>query len=106
MSISRPHCGRGGSRHVGRLRIAAAELLTKYTDLDVRPEDIKPATGRHRNDWRQDVYRWEVFGRKKSGMLWVGGCWLRMGDFVKATKAAGCCHYDQGDEIHPGAIKQ
>ncbi len=98
--------GKGGSRHVGRTRIEAAKLLTMYTDLDVRPEDIKPATGRYRTDWRQDTYRWEVFTRTKSGMVWVGGSWQRLGDFVRECKREKACHYDSDCELYSGPIRQ
>ena len=96
------HHGRGGSHHVGRVRIAAAKLITKYTDLDVKPEDIQPATGSWRTDWRQDVYRWEVFTQTKLGLVWVGASWQRLTEFVKETQKAGCCHYNGDREFYSG----
>ena len=51
--MRQPHHGRNGSRHVGKLRIRAAKILNaNFPEWDVRPEDIKPATGRWRTDWR------------------------------------------------------
>lgn len=90
------------AHHVGRLRVAAAKLLTKYLDLDCRPEDISPATGAWRTDWRQDVYRWEVFTRTKTGIPFVMGCWWTLTDFVKQSKDG--CHV-HADEIYPGPEK-
>lgn len=97
-----PHHGRGGSRHIGKTRIAAAKLITQYTDLDVKPEDIQPATGRCRTDWRQDIYRWEIFTKTKLGCNWVGASWQRLTEFVRETRKSGCCHYNNDCEIYSG----
>lgn len=103
MSISRPHCGRGGSRHVGRVRIAAAEILNNAIPaVHFRPEDISPATGRHRTDWRQDVVRWEVFATVKdtgSRLPWVGQSWQRLTEFVTNAKAGGKVTVDDDGDI-------
>jgi hypothetical protein len=97
-----PHHGRGGSRHIGRFRIAAAKLITQYTDLDVSPEDIKPVTGSYRTSIYHDVYRWEVFTKKKIGHVWVGASWQRLGEFVQETRRAGGCHYNDDRELYSG----
>lgn len=84
-----PHRGRNGSRHCGRLRVAAAKILTDNLGFDVNPEDIQPATGRYRTDWRQDVYRWELFAN--NGRLpVVAGCWDTLTRFVREAKRRGC----------------
>ena len=57
------------AHHIGRLRIRAAKILNaNFPEWDVQPEDIKPATGRWRTDWRMDVYRWELFAHTKPSM--------------------------------------
>ena len=99
MSISNPHHGRGGSRHVGRIRIAAAKILNKaIPDIQVDPEDIFPATGRHRTDWRQDVYRREVFARR-GRMPWVAQSWQRLTEFVSNANAGGKVIVDKDGDI-------
>ncbi len=97
--------------HVGRLRIRAAAILAKaFPEWDVRPEDIKPVTGRSRTDWRIDVYRWELFTRLKrrnsydrSELPVVCGCWLTLTKFVKEASKSGC-HVSRMDPdvIYPG----
>lgn len=86
MIVRQPHHGRGGSKHIGRTRQRLAKILSECLELDCRPEDLKPATGRWRTDWRMDTYRWEVFTRTKAGMVFVAGCWESMSDCVKAGK--------------------
>lgn len=78
--------------HVGRLRIKAADILNRqFPNWDVRPEDISPATGRWRTDWRLDVYRWELttFDRAAK-MPVVCGCWDTLTRFVKLASKYGC----------------
>lgn len=101
MSISNPHHGRGGSRHVGRVRIAAAKILNDaIPEISVKPENISPATGRHRTDWRQDVVRWEVFAyQKNSNVPWVGQSWQRLTEFVNNAKAGGVVTVDKDGDI-------
>lgn len=102
-----PHKGRGGSRHVGRTRRRAADILNKnFPDWDVRPEDIQPATGRWRTDWRLDVYRWELFSRLKQRNSYDGselpvvcGSYERLKDFVKMATKYGC-HVNDDREIY------
>lgn len=83
--------------HVGRLRVRAAALLrASLPDLDVRPEDIVPATGCWRTDARFDVYRWELFTRlvrRGTGgqeIPVVAGCWDTLTRFVRQAAKAGC----------------
>lgn len=93
------------AHHVGRLRIRAAEILAKnFPEWDVRPEDIKPATGSWRTDWRNDVYRWELFTRLKSNpnnMPVVCGCWETLTEFVRLAAKTGC-HVTRDSVIYPG----
>lgn len=101
MSIRNPHHGRGGSRHVGRVRIAAAKILNDaIPEISFNPEGISPATGRHRTDWRQDVVRWEVFAyRKNSDVRWAGQSWQRLTEFVHNAKAGGVVTVDRDGDI-------
>ena len=104
-----PYKGRGGSRHVGRLRERAAKILNdNFPDWDVRPEDIRPATGSWRTDWRSDVYRWELFSRLKrknsydgSDLPVVCGCWETLTEFVREASKTGC-HVNPDREIYAG----
>lgn len=103
MSISKPHHGRNGSRHVGRLRIAAAKILTKGLGFEVLPEHIQPATGRNRTDWRQDIYRFEVF-TYNGKMPVVVGCYWTLASFIKDSGPDKTCHIYDG-ELYPGTQK-
>jgi len=85
--------------HIGRLRIAAAEILSHGLGYTVYPEDIVPATGRYRSDWRQDVYRWEVFAHNGT-VPCVLHAWVTLGDFVKHARVAGW-HVDGDGVIWP-----
>lgn len=83
--------------HVGRLRVRAAELLAaEFPEWDVRPEDISPASGSWRTDWRNDVYRWELFTRLKTRttrgdeLPVVCGCWDTLTLFVRHCPRVGC----------------
>lgn len=94
----KPHHGHGGTHHVGRSRIALAKLLNRvFPEWDVQPEDIKPATGRSRTDWRMDIYRWELFTRTKTGLPVVLACWETIGDFLKGCRPSGTCHVAHGE---------
>lgn len=85
--------------HIGRLRIAAAKILSEGFGFEVHPWDIKPAIGRPRSDWRQDIYRWELFAN--NGRLpVVCACWLTLTDFVKQAKRNGF-HVNSDKEIYP-----
>lgn len=75
--------------HIGRVRIAAAKILSENLGFEVRPEHIQPASGRARTDWRLDLYRWEIF-TYDNGVPVVAGCWERLTDFVKVAKSRGC----------------
>ena len=102
MSIRNPHRGRGGSYHVGRVRIAAAKILNEAIPyIHVDPEDIKPATGSYRTDWHHDVYRWELFATMKTAkhVGWCGQSWQRLTEFVKNAKAGGKVTVDRDGEI-------
>ena len=83
-----PHHGRGGSRHVGRIRIKLAKILSDSLDLDCQPEDLVPATGRGRTDRSLDLYAWEVFTKKKNGVGFVAGSFFTMTECVKAGKVS------------------
>lgn len=96
-----PHRGRGGTHHVGRVRIQAAEILSASLGYPVAPEDIHPATGAWRTDWRLDVYRWELYTKTATGMPVVAGCWDSLTVFVRESKKLGGCHLKDG-EVHPG----
>lgn len=93
--------------HIGRLRIRAAAILAaNFPEWDVQPEDISPATGRHRTDWRQDVYRWELFARLKRqdgrpNHPVVCGCWETLTEFVRRAVKEGC-HVNSDREICSG----
>lgn len=100
--MRKPHHGRGGSRHVGRLRIAAAEILNKaLPEVHFEPDDIVPATGRCRSDWRQDIYRWEVFARYKPPLTiaWAGQSWQTLTEFVRNARNGGKVTIDKDCEI-------
>lgn len=90
------------SHHVGRVRIAAADILSRGLGFVVDPTDIRPATGAYRTDRSIDVYRWELFTRDRRGMPIVGGCWLTLTEFVRLAKRDGW-HMDSDGEIWPGA---
>ncbi len=91
---------RRNKHHIGRLRIRAAKILAaNFPELDVRPEDISPATGRPRSDWRQDVYRWELFTRTKTGAVRVCHCWDTLTRFVKEASTNGCHENDDGEIV-------
>ena len=94
-----PHHGRGGSRHIGRVRVAAAKIISDSLGMDVLPEDIVPASGRYRTDWRMDTFRWEL----QTPSAWAG-CWETLTSFVKASRRLGGCHIS-GGEIWPGKAK-
>ena len=94
---------RRNKHHVGRVRIAAAKILAaNFPDLDVRPEDISPASGRNRTDWRLDIYRWELFTRTKDGLPAIFGSWERLTDFVRRARKNGC-DINSDSEIHSNA---
>ena len=81
---------------VGKLRLRVARILAKqFPELDIRPEDMRPATGRWRSDRRLDVYRWEVFTRSRDGLNVIFGCWDTMTQFAKDAAKAGC-HLSDG----------
>lgn len=91
---------RYGKHHVGRLRIRAAKILNdNFPDWDVRPEDISPATGRCRSDWRQDIYRWELFTKTRTGLPVVCGSWDTLTRFVRLAAKHGCT-LNANDEIY------
>lgn len=86
--------------HIGRVRIAAAKIIAaNLPHLDIRPEDIQPASGSYRSNWRLDVYRWELFTRTKGGTPAVFGSWERLTDFVKRARKNGC-NINSDSEIH------
>ena len=100
--MRQPHHGRNGSRHCGRIRIAAAEILSKtFPGLDVQPEDVYPATGRARTDWRLDLYRWELFARYKgTRQPFVAASYQLLSEFVRNAKAGHPVTIDKDREIN------
>lgn len=84
---------------IGRLRIKAAKLLTRDLGFDVRPEDIKPASGHYRTDMRADVYRWELFSYSK-GIPVVAGCWETLTNFVVLAKTKKIILHDGEIDLH------
>lgn len=101
MSIRKPHHGRGGSRHIGRVRISAAKILNAaFPDIEATPDNIYPATGRHRTDWRQDVVRWELFAFLRGTRVpFVGQSWQRLTEFVQNARAGGTVRMDRDGDI-------
>jgi hypothetical protein len=74
------------SRHIGRTRIRAAALIDKhFPGWKCQAEDITPATGAWRTDWRLDVYRWELYASKAIDGKFpvVLGCWQTLTEFVR-----------------------
>jgi hypothetical protein len=89
-------------RHIGRLRIRAAKILSEnFPEWDVQPEDIRPATGSWRTCPYHDVYRWELYTRTKTGMPVVCGCWSTLTLFVKLASKYGC-HLSRDGTIYEG----
>lgn len=95
------HHGRNGSKHVGRLRIKAAKILSAGLGWEVDPSDIRPATGRWRTDWRLDVYRWELFSYidGNTNRPFAAGCWESLTEFVRLAAKNGFTVEDR--EISP-----
>ena len=67
-------------RPAGRVREKLAAMLQKSfpvsaggLELTWLPEQLYPATGRYRTDWRMDCARWEGFARhyKPDGTFWT-----------------------------------
>ena len=94
--MRQPHHGRGGSHHIGRVRIELAKLLTKELGFQVEPTDLYPATGSWRTDVRLDVHAWEWM----DGVHPSAGCWDSMTKFLKEAKKLGC-HIEDG-ELYTG----
>jgi hypothetical protein len=90
----KPHHGRGGSMHVGRVRIAAAAILSDGLGFKVNPEDIKPIVGAYKSSL-YDVFRWELFATDGRGVPVVLGCWDTLTLFVREAKLYGF-HVDDG----------
>jgi hypothetical protein len=59
-----------------------------FPDWKTQPEDISPATGAWRTNWRLDVYRWELYASNGKFPV-VLGCWQRLTDFVRFGKKYG-----------------
>jgi hypothetical protein len=91
-----PHHGRGGSAHVGRVRIKLAKIVSDCLGVDCQPEDLRPTLGwcRSSNSIMNDTYRWEVFC-KKNGVTFVAGSYDTMTNCVKA----GAVSIDRDYEI-------
>lgn len=82
-----PHHGRGGSRHVGRVRIRLSRIISECLGWDCEPEDLQPAGGRQRNNTTMsDGYAWEVFTSTQSGHIVVAGSFDTMTDCVRAGR--------------------
>ncbi len=81
-----PNHGRGGSEHVGRIRIRLAKIIGESLGVKCEPEELQPAGGRQRNNTTQyDGYAWEVFA-DNDGRTFVAGSFDTMTDCVKAGK--------------------
>lgn len=84
-----PHHGRGGSKHVGRIRIRLAKIISESLGIICKPEDLMPAGGRQRNNTTiYDGYAWEVFARHENGVTFWAGSFCTMTDCVKAGKVS------------------
>lgn len=93
-----PHRGRGGSKHVGRLRIRAAKLLSENLGFRVHPEDIVPTTGAYRTNTWFDGYSWEVFSQDANGRPVVFGCWETLTKWLPEASKRGV-HINADREI-------
>jgi hypothetical protein len=81
-----PHHGRGGSEHVGRIRIKLAKIIGESLGIKCEPEELRPAGGRQRNNTTMfDGYAWEVFAYN-DGRKFVAGSFFTMTECVKAGK--------------------
>lgn len=87
----RANRGTGGSRHVGRLRVAAAKILSDGLGWEVYPEEIHPVTGSWRTCKHHDVCRWSLFTQqdRNPNMPYVADCWESLTDFVRLAKKHG-----------------
>ncbi len=88
------------AHHVGRLRIAAAKILSQGFGFQVEPSEIHPATGAWRTDVRLDVYRWELFTKNERGLPVVAGCYDTLTEFVRVARQTG--FHIHKDEIYAG----
>jgi hypothetical protein len=81
------------------VRIQAAALIDKhFPDWKCQPEDISPATGSWRTNWKLDVYRWEM--RVYDGRFThVVGCWQTLTEFVRLAAKFGIGVNLKDDEI-------
>jgi hypothetical protein len=74
-----------------------AKILRDCLGFDCEWDDLRPAKGAWRTNWRLDVYRWELYCQK-DGQPFVAGCWWTMTECVKA----GAVEYDKKEmEIYP-----
>lgn len=81
-----PHHGRGGSEHVGRIRIRLAKIIGESLGIKCEPEELQPAGGRQRNNTTQfDGYAWEMFANN-DGRKVVAGSFDTMTECVKAGR--------------------
>lgn len=74
----------------GRLRHAAAAVLSEFVGDYVDPTDVKPASGWYRSSPYADVYRWEIHLIQPSGGIrrWLG-CWQTLTEFVPLARKNG-----------------
>jgi hypothetical protein len=82
----------------GRLRFAAAELLTEEIGEYVDPTSIDPVRGFY---LKEDVYRWEVYPFPVPGTPFqlIYGCWQTLTEFVKLGKKNGIAIDHKQQEI-------
>ena len=81
-----PHHGRGGSRHIGRLRESVAAYLSRELERKIYPDDLRLPTGSWRTDIRLDVYRFEVYTGNTLTLPYYGGvvgCWETLTEFYR-----------------------
>lgn len=88
-------------REPGRLRIAAAEILSEGLGFYVHPADIIPVRGAWKSD---DVWRWELNVLKdQQGRPFHCGCWETLTEFVRRARKEGFHVGKGGDEIWSGS---
>jgi hypothetical protein len=79
------------------IRKKLARILRDCLGVDCEWDDLRPAKGAWRSNWRLDTYRWELYCTK-DGQPFVAGCWWTMTECVKA----GAVEYDKKEmEIYP-----
>jgi hypothetical protein len=95
MNLSSPKKNKKNEPNAIRKKLAS--ILRDCLGVDCEWDDLNPAKGSWRTNWKLDVYRWEVTCTK-DGQPFVAGCWWTMTECVKA----GAVRFDKKDmEIYP-----